>query len=262
MKIAVSKGNGSPKYQLYADWLSRIEPSVEVVDLSSEGYNVKRAQELLQECVGIVFTGGADLDPVLYGAEEYRSLCGVIERDRDDFELALFEHARRRSMPILGICRGLQLINVACGGSLIADIPSQITSAIHHEKMGKHDSEHAVEIEGGTVLSKILRTWDGMVNSAHHQAVERLGEGLTSAARSEDGIVEAITWQHPDTTGFMVAVQWHPERMRERDVSPLARKLGEHFVFECQSYALLMHGRSYDREQFMAPPEGPSDAGY
>ncbi|MCS7302675.1 MAG: gamma-glutamyl-gamma-aminobutyrate hydrolase family protein [Candidatus Kapabacteria bacterium] len=258
MRIALSKGSGGPKYRHYTEWLQRIDPQVEVIDLAAEGYSVARAKEILPSCSGIVFTGGSDIDPALYGAADERPLCERIERDRDEFELELFEAARSLHMPILGICRGAQLINVALGGRLIVDIPTQVKAPLHHGKLGESDSEHPVTIEAGTMLGRMLRQWDGVVNSAHHQSIRELGTGLTISARSPDGIVEAIEWQDSGSGGFLIAVQWHPERMQHQ-ASAFSRKLGEHFLFEAQSYALLLSGRHYDRAQFMSPPQD-SDA--
>lgn len=257
MKIALSKGSGGEKYRYYADWLCSIEPSLEIVDLAATGYDRHRAIELLKECVGIVFSGGADLDPALYGAEEYRALCKDIQPERDEFELVLFEYACQQRMPILGICRGAQLINVALKGSLVCDIPSQWQH--HTDPPTRHgktfeggDSEHSITIEGGTLLGRILRTWEGQVNSAHHQALDRLGDGLIVSARAPDGIIEAIEWRDPASHGFLLAVQWHPERM-ENAASPFARIVGERFIFESLSYHLLLQGRSYDREELPPP---------
>lgn len=256
MKIALSKGSGGEKYRYYADWLCSIEPSLEIVDLAATGYDQNRALALLKECAGIVFSGGADLDPALYGAEELRRIC-TIDRERDDFELALFEYASQQHMPILGICRGAQLINVALNGSLVVDIPSQwhhhTGYSIEHRKTASGDSEHAIAVEAGTLLGRMLRTWEGQVNSAHHQAIDRLGEGLIVSAHAPDGIVEAIEWRDPESRGFLLAVQWHPERMKDA-ASPFSRTLGERFIFEARSYHLLMHGRRYNREEFLSPP--------
>jgi putative glutamine amidotransferase len=258
MNIALSKGSGSPKYAFYAQWLRACEPTVEVVDLASDGYYTARAVEQLQQCAGIVFTGGSDLEPSRYGAEHERDRCGTIDPERDAFELELFRVAHERRMPILGICRGLQLINVALGGSLIVDIPSDRPSDVVHTRTDDADSEHWIAVEVGSLLGKMLRHWEGTVNSAHHQAIDRLGDHLRVAAVAPDGIVEAIESDSPEEHGFLFAVQWHPERMRDRSL-PFSRVLAERFLFECTSYALLLQGRMYDREQFMAPPTSSDD---
>ncbi len=254
MKIALSKGSGGDKYAYYAQWLRRYDHSVEIVDLACDGYNIDRARQELQDCAGIVFTGGSDIDPTYYGAGDRRSLCGSVDSQRDDFEFELLRLAQQYQMPVLGICRGAQLINVAFGGSLIVDVPTERSTTIQHTKCGDRDSEHSITVEAGTTLGKLLRCWEGTVNSAHHQAIERLGSGLRLAATSPDGIIEAVESSTPDERGFLIAVQWHPERMRDEQ-SPFSRVLAERFLFECRSYNLLLQSRSYDRDQFMTPPD-------
>lgn len=256
MKIALSKGSGSPKYQHYADWLLRHDPTAEIIDLARDGdYSIERAVAELRQCAGIVFTGGSDLDPALYGRGQDVERCGPIDRERDDFELELFRRAQEWSLPVLGICRGAQLINVALGGTLIVDVPTECPSEYVHTKTERGDSEHEVAIEAGTTLGKMLHKWNGTVNSAHHQAVSRVGSGLRVAVTAPDGIIEAIESDAPEERGFLIAVQWHPERMWDATESPFSRVLAERFLFECRSYELLLHGRSYDREQFMAAPD-------
>jgi putative glutamine amidotransferase len=253
MKIALTKGSGSPKYAFYRSWLEQIMPGVEVLDLGRDGYDIVRAREELRACAGIVFTGGEDVDPALYSAEHARVLCHRIDRERDDFELSLFEQARAATMPILGICRGAQLLNVALGGTLVADIPHQCNTQILHGKTPEGDSTHSVSIQAGTILGRMLRVWDGTVNSAHHQAIEKIGQGLAVSAHAPDSIIEAVEWADPQSHGFLIAVQWHPERMVAQD-SPFARGIGERFLFECQSYELLLRGRTDSREPSAQSP--------
>ncbi len=253
MKIALTKGSGSPKYAFYRSWLEQIMPGVEVLDLARDGYNIVRAREELRACAGIIFTGGEDIDPALYSAEHVRALCHRIDRERDDFEISLLEQARMVSMPILGICRGAQLLNVALGGTLVADISLQCDTQILHGKTPEGDSSHSVSVQAGSMLGRILRAWDGTVNSAHHQAIERIGEGLAVSAHAPDGIIEAVEWADPQSHGFLIAVQWHPERMVAQG-SPFARGIGERFLFECQSYELLLRGRTDSRERSVHLP--------
>lgn len=260
MKIAVSKGSGSPKYAYYAQWLTSLDSGIEIIDLSTAGENITATRGILSDCAGLVLTGGEDVDPALYNAPELALLCHRIDRARDEFELSLFEFARQKTMPVLGICRGMQLINVALGGNLIADLPTYYPSVIPHTKQESSDSLHTLAIEPGARLGKMLRCWEGVVNSAHHQAVDRLGDGLTVAARAPDGIIEAIEWHSPETHGFLLGIQWHPERMHDMSL-PFSRGIGERFLFECQSYEYLLKGKVYDREHFMTPPSEQSDAG-
>jgi putative glutamine amidotransferase len=173
-------------------------------------------EEALIGVEGLVLTGGEDVDPALYGEEPHPTVTDV-NRARDDFEIALIREARRRDLPLLGICRGIQVLNVACGGSLIQDIPSEAPSDIAHQvKTPPHESyalAHEVWLERDSRLERLLRdTLEGSdtchVNSRHHQAIARVAPGFTVTATAPDGIVEAI---EDASARFCVAVQWHPE---------------------------------------------------
>ena len=151
---------------------------------------------------GLVLTGGGDVDPALYGAEPH-ALTKHVFPERDQLERELIEQAERMDLPILGICRGLQILNVARRGTL------------HQHVEGHRDLEHAVAPEPESKIAAFVGTEDYSVNSRHHQAVDRLGYGLIVTARAEDGIVEAL--EDPERR-FLVAVQWHPEdRLATRD---------------------------------------------
>jgi putative glutamine amidotransferase len=164
---------------------------------------------LLDRLDGLVVTGGVDIAPGLYGAVSHPTVSAV-NPERDRFETTILREALARDLPVLGICRGIQLLNVVRGGTLIQDIPSEIGSEIPHDPPGhaRDAVAHDVEIVTGTLLADLLGAGKGAVNSFHHQAVSRLGEGLVVSARSADGIVEGV-----ELAGarFTVAVQWHPE---------------------------------------------------
>lgn len=152
---------------------------------------------------GLLLGGGEDVDPALYG-EERRPGLGRVNRRRDDQELGLIAAARRRGAPVFGICRGIQIVNVACGGTLVQDIPSQAPSPVEHRvREPKTAMAHPVTASGGAALPEGTFA----VNSRHHQAIARLGAGLTAVARSADGVIEAV-----EGNGI-VAVQWHPENL-------------------------------------------------
>ena len=164
---------------------------------------------LLDRLDGLVVTGGVDIAPGLYGAVSHPAVTAVND-ERDLFETTTLRGALARDLPVLGICRGIQLLNVVRGGTLIQDIPSETGSEVSHDPPGlaRNEVAHGVEIAGGTVLAGLLGTGTAAVNSFHHQAVSRLGEGLVVSARSADGVVEGV-----ELAGarFTVAVQWHPE---------------------------------------------------
>jgi putative glutamine amidotransferase len=167
------------------------------------------APAILDRLDGIVLSGGVDVDPSLYGQAPHPKL-GRVNRRRDDFELALTREALRRDAPILAICRGLQVLNVATGGTLVQDIPSTIEGAMLHGGRGPRSRRaHRAEVVAGSRLRAILGQDELSVNSIHHQSVDRLGEGVVVSARCpEDSVVEGV--EMPGRR-FVVGVQWHPE---------------------------------------------------
>jgi putative glutamine amidotransferase len=169
---------------------------------------------ILDRLDGILLSGGVDVDPALYGQAPHAKL-GRVNRRRDDFELALTADALRRDVPILAICRGHQVLNVATGGTLVQDIASTIEGAMRHEGKGPRSRHsHQVEVTAGSRLREILGAGSCPVNSLHHQAVDRLGDGLVASALCpDDGIVEGL--EMPGRR-FVVGVQWHPESFWNR----------------------------------------------
>jgi putative glutamine amidotransferase len=167
------------------------------------------ASEILDNCDGLLLSGGTDVDPKVFGETAHQAL-GRVDAPRDPFEITLVREAVRRDMPVFGICRGLQVLNVAQGGTLIQDIPSDVEGALTHETGDDRlVIGHEVVIEAGSKLSGLLSTTRMGVNSFHHQAAKTLGQGLVQTAVSpDDGIVEGL--EMPGRT-FVVAVQWHPE---------------------------------------------------
>ena len=161
--------------------------------------------ETLAVVDGLVFSGGSDLDPELYDAEAHPETQGVI-RERDEFELGLMRAALERDVPMLAICRGSQVLNVALGGDLEQHVPDRVGTELHREVPGVF-SEHGVEIVGGTRLGSILGARHE-VKSHHHQGFGRLGAGLVESARAADGTLEAV---EDPTRRFALGVLWHPE---------------------------------------------------
>lgn len=172
------------------------------------------AGSLLDRVDGLLLSGGVDVDPALYGQAPHPRL-GRVERRRDDFEIALVREALRRDVPVLGICRGQQVLNVATGGTLVQDIPSTLAKAVDHDATGPRGRRsHDVAITRGTRLWEILGQDVACVNSFHHQSVDAVGEGLVVSARCpEDGVVEALEMP---SRAFVLAVQWHPESFRDQ----------------------------------------------
>lgn len=181
-----------------------------------------RMDELLA-CDGLLLPGGADVQPKLYG-QTPSDKCGKLEPPRDEGEWAMLEAFLTTNKPILCICRGEQLMNVFCGGTLHQDI-GHIQRCKHSDFRSRVWGCHEVSVTPGTKLHEILGADTCFVNSMHHQAVDSVGEGLTVSALSAEGIVEGLEKQdHP----FFLGVQWHPEHMSA--VNPQQRKLFEAFV--------------------------------
>lgn len=164
----------------------------------------------VQVCDAFLFSGGGDIDPSLYG-EEPNSRLGAIDPELDDFQIKLYLAAEKAEKPILGICRGLQIINTAREGSLYQDIHDQIPQAIQHLQEGKRShSVHKAFIEAGTQLADVIGLPVVSVNSLHHQSVRLLGAGLKVTAKAGDGVIEAI---ESESKQKIIGVQWHPEDM-------------------------------------------------
>lgn len=163
----------------------------------------------LDRIKGLVVTGGDfDVDPALYG-EQCKHERVVPLKNRTEFEFALLRKALERDMPVLGICGGHQLINVVLGGSLIQHIPDEWKDALPHEQPNpRHESSHEIAITAGTLLHEIIQHERVDVNSAHHQAIKRVGTGVVINSFAPDGIIEGI--EHPGYK-FCLGVQWHPE---------------------------------------------------
>jgi putative glutamine amidotransferase len=161
--------------------------------------------EVLDRIDALVLQGGGDVHPDHYGGEVHPE-TNTLDRRRDEFELELLRHARERAMPVLGICRGIQLVNVAYGGTLVQHLPE--VTELDHEQLDVWDAvAHRVEIAPGSRLARVMGTTELDVNSVHHQAVDRLGAGLRAVAWADDGVVEAIEHE----SDRVLAVQWHPE---------------------------------------------------
>jgi putative glutamine amidotransferase len=203
------------------DYLALVEQAggrARVLDVSES------PRRLVDELDGVLFTGGGDVDPVLYGEDRHPTVDDA-EPGRDEFEIDLARRAVAADLPLLAICRGAQVLNVAAGGTLVQDIPSAVSSDLRHTiQEPKNAVAHEIVVTPGCRLEQALggrvdAAHTCRVNSRHHQSVARVGEGLTASATAPDGIVEAI--ERADRT-FCVGVQWHPENFwRTGEFSPL-----------------------------------------
>lgn len=174
---------------------------------------------------GFLFTGGEDVDPRFYGEPPRSDLRNPLHlsRERDEFELEALQKLLPLGKPVLGICRGLQLLNVGLGGSLHQDLETALDTPVRHRGHKGRDAEHPVLLEWGSRLFLLMGTRRLLVNSSHHQGIKVVGRGLRVTAWAEDRVVEGVELpDHP----FFLGVQWHPERYP----SPMSRKLAEAFV--------------------------------
>lgn len=235
MKIAVSKASGTDKYENYGKWLRAADADVEIVDCIT--MTPAEAVLALEECDGLLLSGGPDVEPERYGQPEKRAQCHGFDAARDELEFALAKAAVEMNMPVLGICRGAQVLNVAFGGTLVADLPTK-----QHGQVDGTDGRHPIEVEPGSLIKRICRVVDGEVNTAHHQAVERLASVFEPSATAPDGVIEAFEAADATTGGrpFILAVQWHPERMEWEN--PLSMNIAVHFLNEAHAFGALVKG--------------------
>ncbi|WP_028775384.1 gamma-glutamyl-gamma-aminobutyrate hydrolase family protein [Shimazuella kribbensis] len=167
-------------------------------------------KKLVDSCDGLLLTGGEDVDPILYGEEPSPNL-GEIVPARDEIERKVFDLFLQQNKPILAICRGCQLVNVAFGGNLYQDIPSQIASEVNHcQRAPRGYGTHSIHIERNSLLFKIIGKHKIRVNSYHHQSVKTLSAPLAASALATDNVIEAI---ESEAHAFLLGVQWHPEGM-------------------------------------------------
>jgi len=184
---------------------------------------------------GLILTGGEDVNPLFYGQQPQRGLGGL-DSSRDEFELALTREWLQSGKPLLAICRGIQLLQVALGGQLIQDIPTENPKAYRHSQSApRSDPAHEIEVEADSTLSQMLETGGRIqVNSIHHQAVRQPADGFRVTARSTDGVIEAI---EAEDGRLVLGVQWHPEEMS----CPFQKKLFENFVSYARVGEVLDH---------------------
>ena len=206
MRIGITDCLREDKLRQYLDWMGNADPSAEFEKLSPTLGNV----DAISEVDGLLLTGGGDIDPEFYGRTGLRNQAQDINRGRDEFEFEVIKRALDADLPILGVCRGMQVMNVALGGSLHVDLKSN--GFKDHSTPVNGILKHAISIEPNSLLSGLAGGLNRDVNSYHHQAIDELGKGLMPTAQSPDGVVEAAEWLSKEGMSFLLLVQWHPER--------------------------------------------------
>lgn len=188
----------------YVKWIE--DENVIILD----AYTIKNTDSILSLADGIILTGGEDINPLEYNDTTNIKVCGTINFSRDTLERKLFDFAFKNKLPLVGVCRGMQMMNVASGGSLYGDIPSEIGTTVIHRNNGEVMHEIALCDTSSLIFPNGTDTF--MVNSWHHQGLKDISENLRIIARSYDGLPEAVVMEK-STHPFMIAVQFHPERL-------------------------------------------------
>jgi len=244
LKIAVTNTGREDRQRFYRNWLQSFNAKAELVVASYwNGFAG------LDSFDGLVLSGGEDIDPKFSKAEPLEFVNRFNTR-RDEFEFKLLDDAFKKNMPVLCICRGMQLVNVFLDGTLIADLSREgfdghnnkgngvrfrsFESRIQpNPKCGTFQSAeqkagHPISVSEATVLNSIVGVQSGDVNSFHHQGVKKIADDLAASSIASDGIAESLEWKEKEGKSFLLGVQWHPERMRDKE-SPFAQKIGEAF---------------------------------
>lgn len=203
----------SRRVRLSASYIDALESAGLVPLVVPPLANAEVASAILDAVDGLLLTGGEDVNPSRYGEKPHPNLKSVNDR-RDSTEIALIHEAKRRRIPVLAICRGIQVLNVALGGTLIQDIGAQSEGALDHDDGSPRKSRtHGLVVEPSTLTSAALGATELTVNSLHHQSVKDVSPELKITARSPDGIIEGL--ETKDSDWWVLAVQWHPEEMTD-----------------------------------------------
>ena len=215
MNIGLTYTGSEQKHNNYVQWL-RQDGEPGVITLSAE---TKENKGSIEDCDALVLSGGIDIHPGYYNSDNivYPNKPQQFYEKRDAFEKNLFSVAQQRKIPVLGICRGMQLINCILGGSLQQDLAGKnnIHKSIVNEQGIQFDKAHGLHITAGTLLHEIAGRERAVVNSAHHQCIAAVAAELQISALSDDGVAEALEWKNSNGKPFLLCVQWHPERMHE-----------------------------------------------
>ncbi|ROL58187.1 gamma-glutamyl-gamma-aminobutyrate hydrolase family protein [Bacteroidetes/Chlorobi group bacterium Naka2016] len=226
LNILFSKSIGSENYNKYCSYIKAINPNINCIN--AYGLKLEEIASTFQNIDGLVLTGGPDVNPKYYQKEQDSSLCNVDDY-RDSLEFLLLELAFKNNIPIFAICRGEQILNVYLGGTLYPDIPTYFPSeTVHRCENPNSQCFHWVYLEKNSNLYKLIGQDSILVNSFHHQGVEKLGKGLVPTAFSKEGLIEAYEWKDSSMKPYFLAVQWHPERLGIEDIA--SRKLAEEFL--------------------------------
>ena len=233
VKIGLTHTGIEEKHLNYIKWLAGND-NIEIVQLSENNND----PETIISYDALILSGGVDIHPKFYQNKQinYSHSPKKFNERRDEFEIELFRLAQDTNKPVLGICRGFQLINCIYNGKLKQDLGDE-PNKIHKAEVINHvqkDKAHGLDIDEGTILHDIVKNTRVVVNSAHHQTIAKTGEGLKVNCHSDDGLIEGFEREHPNGKPFLLAVQWHPERMYKFNLenSPVSKAIRDRFIEE------------------------------
>lgn len=233
-KIRIGVSFSETKYANYPAWILDQSNDIEIVELLWEKQNLKE----LNTCHGLLLTGGIDIDPFFFQSHttSYPNQPISWNRLRDQFEIELFNIAQTILLPVLGICRGLQLVNIALKGDLLIDI--QAAGKQNHRAQEGIDHVHTVHLVENSLLANVSGLKSGSVNSAHHQAIGTVAAPLLVNCFAEEAVIEGIEWSDKEGRCPMLCVQWHPERIENKNSNPLSQNIKAWFLNEAANFLL------------------------
>ena len=207
-------------------------------------------EQLMSMLDGIIMTGGGDFDPLRWYGEQPRREMTIIQYERDDYDIMMVRAAIAKGVPVLGICRGEQLLAVAFGGALWQDIPSQVSGNVKHNQMPTNPKypTHSIYIDKGSILADLLGKEEVAVNSLHHQCIKKMPKGLKAIAHAADGVVEAVQRSgridgYADAGGWVLGLQFHPEILVANGGNMMFFPIFENFVSEARKYSEARNGK-------------------
>jgi putative glutamine amidotransferase len=226
--IAISKATPN-----YVKWLKRADSLVQTVSLYS--LPVDSALAVLDRCNGLLLTGGEDVYPGIYGRENDTARCDSFDHYRDTLEINLILRALERRMPVFGVCRGEHILNAVFGGEQFIDLPHDFDTSVLHRCTDYLTCFHTIYVERNSLLHSICLCDSSQVTSNHHQGIRVLAPGLKANSFAPDGLMEGIELEEPEGESFLLAVQWHPERMEAGN--PLSGPLAIEFIRQCRKFS-------------------------
>jgi putative glutamine amidotransferase len=236
MKLTIGITDCGDKHPIYEKWILCQSEDIHIIRLGYKENNLSQ----ISQCDGVLLTGGEDVHPRFYNKPDNLSLCNpaFMDEQRDIFEWQVCTYVFEHKIPLLGICRGLQFVNVFLGGTLIGDIPS-IGKNNHSKYYEGKDRYHQIRVLPDSSLAEIVGATTGEINSAHHQSVDVPAESLKVNSLSEDGIVEGLEWLIPNDHSLTL-VQWHPERIADFN-NPFNNRIREVFLQAAKKFSDLVN---------------------